>query len=197
MTTMKSIPLIEDIQQCQLCKDVLPNEPRPVTQISSQAKLLIIGQAPGIKAHENNKPFSDASGNRLRSWLNMSETEFYDATNVAIMPMGFCYPGKGQSGDKSPTQTCAPTWHQALLERMVDTRLILLIGQYAQDYYLKDTQFYQKHKTLTERVRNTQAAPTPFFCLPHPSPRNHLWLKKNPWFNVETLPNLKQCLRQL
>jgi len=194
---MKRIPLLDDIQQCRLCEDVLPNKPRPILQASHEATLLIIGQAPGLKAHESHRPFTDASGHRLRSWLNMDEPEFYDETKVAIMPMGFCYPGKAKSGDKGPSKLCAPKWHQSLIDTMHQTKLILLIGAYAQNYYLSGTEFYRNHANLTERVKNTQSAPSNFICLPHPSPRNQIWLKKNPWFNLETLPYLQQRLRQL
>jgi len=194
---MKLIHLLQEIQQCTKCAGVLPLPPKPIIQIDSQAKLLIIGQAPGLKAHEKHLPFSDKSGDRLRQWLNLDEETFYDSSKVAVMPMGFCYPGKGKNGDLPPLKQCAQTWHQALLAQLPNLQLILLIGQYAQTHYLKDTDFFKQHSNLTQRVKYTRQAPKPFICLPHPSPRNQIWLKKNPWFEGETLPYLQKQLALL
>lgn len=190
--------LLNDIRTCQLCKASLPNECRPIIQASASSKILIIGQAPGIKAHDSGTPFNDASGNRLREWLNVSRETFYDSSKIAIMPMGFCYPGKGKSGDLPPLKICAPTWHQNLLKNMPNIKLTLLIGQYAQTYYLKETQFFKTYNNLTLRVQHSHEAPQGLICLPHPSPRNQIWLKKNPWFEANNLPHLqKQVLECL
>jgi len=186
---MDQIPLADlltDVRNCHHCEEHLPLGPNPVVQISSSAKLLIIGQAPGTKVHASGIPWNDPSGDRLRSWLQMDKTRFYDPDHVAIMPMGFCYPGKGRSGDLPPRTECAPLWHQRLLEHMPDLQLTLLIGQYAQRYYLEDA-----YKTLTERVQNWQTCPPQYLPLPHPSPRNTLWLKRNPWFEAEVIPELR------
>jgi len=191
---MSLIPLLEQVTQCQACKAHLPFAPRPIVQAAPSATLLIIGQAPGIKVQQSGIPWNDASGKRLREWLKMDDTTFYDPNQVAIMPMGFCYPGKGKSGDLPPRKECAPKWHEALLKEMPNIQTILLIGQYAQKYYLKGSDFLKQYPTLTERVRHTQEAPNDIICLPHPSPRNQIWLKKHPWFNQDILPYLQQRL---
>lgn len=192
---MHQIPLTElltDIRSCQRCADHLPLGANPVVQIAADAKLLIIGQAPGTKVHASGIPWNDPSGDRLRSWLQMDKTRFYDPEQVAIMPMGFCYPGKGRSGDLPPRPECAPLWHNRLLQHLPNLELTLLIGQYAQRYYLDDS-----YKTLTERVQNWQQCPSLYLPLPHPSPRNTLWLKKNPWFEAEVVPELRSRLDRL
>ncbi|MAS25419.1 MAG: IclR family transcriptional regulator [Oceanospirillaceae bacterium] len=186
------IPLLSEIQTCTCCADHLPLGPRPVVRISQTARILIIGQAPGTKVHASGIPWDDASGKRLRQWMGVDDKTFYDASRIAIMPMGFCYPGKGKSGDLPPRAECAPQWHQPLKEQMPDIELTLLIGQYAQNYYLKDDV-----KTLTERVKNWRDFPPEYFALPHPSPRNQIWLKKNPWFEAEMIPHLQSRIKQL
>ena len=191
------LPLINEIEACQLCATHLPHSPRPVVQAHSQATLLIIGQAPGRKVHESGIPWDDASGQRLRQWLRMSPEQFYDKTQVAIVPMGFCYPGKGKSGDLPPRKECAPKWHGALLEQLPNIKIALLIGQYAQQHYLGQSDFGQTFRTLTERCLNAQECPSPFIPLPHPSPRNQIWLKKNPWFEQVNVPSLQQKLAML
>lgn len=183
--------LLAQISQCCLCQAHLPLGPRPVVRASSSAKLLIIGQAPGTKVHATGIPFNDPSGDRLRQWLGQDKSQFYDQSRVAIMPMGFCYPGKGKSGDLPPRPECAPTWHPALLDAMPAIELVLLVGRYAQDHYLGDK------RTLTERVRHFGDYGPRFFPLPHPSPRNLLWLKRNSWFEYEVLPALKRRLNTL
>ncbi len=192
---MALIPLLQTISQCTVCADHLPFAPKPVVQASTQARLLIIGQAPGLKVQQSGIPWNDASGKRLREWLQMSDCEFYDPQQVAIMPMGFCYPGKGKSGDLPPRKECAPQWHSQLLQTLPNIETTLLIGQYAQQHYLAGTEFLKQHPTLTERVRHTQNAPHGLICLPHPSPRNQIWLKKHSWFNQDILPYLQQRLR--
>ncbi|EKG2484030.1 uracil-DNA glycosylase family protein [Vibrio vulnificus] len=180
-------PLLTQIRACQVCASALPLGANPVIQAHSEAKILIIGQAPGTKVHHTSIPWNDASGNRLRAWLDIEKQTFYDPKQIAIMPMGFCYPGQGQSGDLPPRKECAPLWHEALLKHLPNIELTLLIGQYAQNRYLSN-----KPKTLTETVQNWQAWLPDYLPLPHPSPRNTLWLRKNPWFEEQTVPYLRQ-----
>jgi uracil-DNA glycosylase len=197
--TMNQIPLtslLEEIRACQLCKEHLPFPPRPVVRAHATARLLIIGQAPGTRVQASGIPWDDASGMRLRQWLNMTPEAFYDEKEVAIIPMGFCYPGKGKSGDLPPGKECAPTWHPALLRSLPNIQHILLIGQYAQNHYLPGD-FLKRYPTLTERVRHWYEIPSPFFALPHPSPRNRLWIRKNPWFEDDVVPALQQRLDTL
>ncbi len=184
--------LLDNIQQCQICAKSLANGCRPVVQAHPDAKILIIGQAPGLKVHQTGIPFNDASGERLRQWMGIDKTLFYDPHFLAIMPMGFCYPGKGKSGDLPPRKECAPQWHEQLLEQLPNIELILLIGQYAQDYYLAN-----KPKTLTETVQAWQQYQPKYLPLPHPSPRNNIWLKKNPWFEQQLVPHLQNIIAKL
>ncbi|EIV8468106.1 uracil-DNA glycosylase family protein [Vibrio vulnificus] len=184
-------PLLTQIRACQVCASALPLGANPVVQAHSEAKILIIGQAPGTKVHHSSIPWNDASGNRLRAWLDIEKQTFYDPKQIAIMPMGFCYPGQGQSGDLPPRKECAPLWHEALLKHLPNIELTLLIGQYAQNRYLSN-----KPKTLTETVQNWQAWLPDYLPLPHPSPRNTLWLRKNPWFEEQTVPYLRQQVHQ-
>ncbi|HAS8320817.1 TPA: uracil-DNA glycosylase family protein [Vibrio vulnificus] len=184
-------PLLTQIRACQVCASDLPLGANPVIQAHSEAKILIIGQAPGTKVHHTSIPWNDASGNRLRAWLDIEKQTFYDPKQIAIMPMGFCYPGRGQSGDLPPRKECAPLWHEALLKHLPNIELTLLIGQYAQNRYLSN-----KPKTLTETVQNWQAWLPDYLPLPHPSPRNTLWLRKNPWFEEQTVPYLRQQVHQ-
>lgn len=186
------IPLLTEIEQCTRCIADLPLGPRPVVRAAATSRLLIIGQAPGTKVHASGIPWDDASGQRLRQWLGVSNDVFYDDSKVAIMPMGFCYPGKGKNGDLPPRPECAPQWHTQLLGAMPNIRLTLLIGQYAQNYYLQDD-----YRNLSERVAHWRDFPDDFFALPHPSPRNQLWLKKHPWFEQEAIPALQQRIHRL
>lgn len=179
--------LISEIKQCKVCLEHLPQGVNPVMAAHPKSKIAIIGQAPGSIVHKTGIPWDDKSGERLRQWLGVSDEEFYDAKNFAILPMGFCYPGKGKSGDLPPRKECAPLWHQRVLEKMPNLKLTLLIGSYAQAYYLGDL----KKKTLTETVKNYESYLPEFMPLPHPSPRNNIWLKKNPWFEQNLLPILK------
>ncbi|MGI9262912.1 MAG: uracil-DNA glycosylase family protein [Woeseiaceae bacterium] len=186
--------LLQSVRQCRICADALPMGPRPVLQLDPAARILIAGQAPGRRVHECGIPFDDPSGDRLRQWLGISRETFYDASQVAILPMGFCYPGTGKSGDLPPRPECAPAWRDELMGSLSSIRLTLVIGQYAQKWHLPS-----KKKNLTETVRAWQEYPTGIMPLPHPSPRNNVWLKKNPWFNDELLPalqeNTKKALR--
>ena len=183
--------LVHEIRKCQLCAGEIP-QPRPILRVANSAKLLIIGQAPGSKVHTSGIPWNDASGQRLRQWMDVSAEQFYDQKNIAIMPMGFCYPGKGDGGDLPPRPECAPKWHDSILARLGNIQCTLLIGMYAQNYYL-DTD----HENLTARVRSWQMFAPAIYVLPHPSPRNQLWLRKNDWFEAETVPALRETLRQV
>lgn len=182
--------LLSEVRQCQLCASHLPHAPRPVLRAAASARVLIIGQAPGRRVHESGIPWDDPSGDRLRQWMCCDKSQFYDESQIAIVPMGFCFPGSGKSGDLPPRPECAAAWHEPVLEQLPNIELTLLIGQYAQAHYLTE-----KPKTLTETVRNWQQWLPSYFALPHPSPRNQLWLKKNPWFEDEVLPALQQRLR--
>ena len=179
--------LLADVRACKLCTDHLPLGVRPILQLLPSATLLVAGQAPGRKVHESGVPFDDASGDRLREWLGMSRNVFYDASRVAILPMGFCYPGTGKSGDHPPRPECALTWRSDLLQHLTKIRLTLVIGQYALRYHLPG----YSDNTLTDAVRDWRNHWPEVLPLPHPSPRNNLWLKRNPWFEKEVLPELR------
>ncbi|MDQ2042735.1 uracil-DNA glycosylase family protein [Pseudoalteromonas sp. 20-92] len=183
---MNSHQLIEQVSKCVICEPDLPLGARPVIQFNPNARILIAGQAPGIKVHETGVPFNDASGNRLREWLGLTKDEFYDANNIAILPMGFCYPGRGKSGDLPPRKECAPTWREQLLAALPNIELTIVLGKYAQAYHLPDT----KKTPLTELVKSWREYWPNYLVLPHPSPRNNIWLKKNPWFEQDVLPEL-------
>ncbi|TBM99390.1 uracil-DNA glycosylase family protein [Hyunsoonleella flava] len=185
--------LLQDIQQCTICKAHLPLGPRPVVAAHPESKIVIIGQAPGTKVHASGIPWDDASGRQLRRWLNVTDEEFYDEKKFAIIPMGFCYPGKGRTGDLPPRPECAPQWHELLFDELKNVELVILIGMYAQKYYLGK----QAKKTLTETVRNYKVYLPKYLPLPHPSPRNRFWLMKNPWFEVDVLPQLKQRTHEI
>jgi len=191
----KTLPqLLRDIRSCTHCASSLPCGPRPVLQAHASARLCIVGQAPGRKVHETGIPWNDASGKTLRDWLGLTPEQFYDARKVAIVPMGFCYPGKGRSGDLPPRPECAPRWHGELNARMPEVALTLLVGRYAQDYYLAD----RREATLSETVRVWRKyLPLGYLPLPHPSPRNRPWRIRNPWFEVELVPELRAIIRSL
>ncbi len=182
--------LLSEIKQCTVCAQHLDLGPRPVVSGHVASKIIIIGQAPGTKVHASGVPWDDASGKQLRKWLGVSDEDFYDAKKFAIVPMGFCYPGKGKSGDLPPRPECAPLWHDSLLAKMPNVKLIILIGMYAQQYYLKKS----AKKTLTETVKNYENYLPNYFVLPHPSPRNRFWLTKNPWFDQEVLPKFRETI---
>lgn len=190
MTTFKA--LLADVRRCDLCARHLPHGVRPVLQISPAARLLIVGQAPGRKVHESGLPFDDASGDRLREWMGVTRETFYDPKQVAIVPMGFCFPGTGKSGDLPPRPECAPAWREQLLAHLQRVELTLLVGQYAQVYHLQG-----KRSSLTETVSAWRSLGPKVIPLPHPSPRNNIWLSRNPWFEKELLPKLEQRVAEV
>lgn len=180
--------LLSQIRSCTHCKEHLPLGPRPIVAAHPESKIAIIGQAPGTKVHQTEIPWDDPSGKQLRKWLNVTDGQFYDERLFAIVPMGFCYPGKGKSGDLPPRPECAPQWHAQLMEQMPNLKLTILIGQYAQKHYLGN----DMKSNLTETVRFYREFLPEYFVLPHPSPRNRFWLSKNPWFEEEVLPELRK-----
>lgn len=184
--------LLADIRACRLCEAHLPLGPRPVLRASATARLLIVGQAPGTKVHASGVPWDDASGKRLRDWLQMTPEVFYDSARIAIVPMGFCYPGKAGAGDAPPRPECRATWHPRLLPLLDHVRLTLLIGQYAQAYFLRE----RRRATLTATVAAYADYLPQFFALPHPSPRNIGWFKANPWFERDAVPALRARVRE-
>lgn len=185
--------LLTEVRACQHCATHLPYAPNPILRASITARLLIVGQAPGIRVHTTGLPWNDPSGDRLRDWLQMDRETFYDTTHIAIIPTGLCYPGKGQRGDLPPRSECAPLWHPRLLACLPNIQLKLLIGQHAQRYYLQK----QAKATLTETVRAWCDYLPIYFPLPHPSPRNILWFQKNPWFKEIVIPALRQQIKHL
>jgi uracil-DNA glycosylase len=185
--------LLIQIRNCTVCEKYLELGANPIIAASTKSKIIIIGQAPGKLVHTTNIPWNDKSGDNLRTWLGIDKPTFYNTNNIALMPMGFCYPGTGRSGDLRPRPECAPLWHDKLLAKMTNAKLILLIGQYAQDHYLGS----RLKSTLTESVRNYKEYLPEFFLLPHPSPRNNIWQAKNKWFGLKILPELKKQVQEI
>ena len=185
--------LEKEIRACTLCTDHLPLGPRPVIQVSTSASILIVGQAPGSRVHETGVPFDDPSGDRLRDWLGIDKDVFYDKSKIALVPMGFCFPGTGKSGDLPPRPECADTWRVKLLEQLPNIKLTIVVGQYAQAWHLDKV----NKENLTETVRAWKEYWPRAIPLPHPSPRNNIWLKKNSWFEGNVLPSLKKRIRAL
>jgi len=185
--------LLKEIRACRVCEAALPLGPKPMLRASATAKLLIVGQAPGRRVHETGIPWNDPSGDRLRIWLGMTREEFYDERRIAIVPTGLCYPGSGPRGDSPPRPECAPLWHPKLRALIPRIELTLLIGQYAQAYYLGA----RRKKSLRETVQAYREFLPEFLPLPHPSPRNRLWFKKNPWFEADVIPLLKDRVAQV
>jgi uracil-DNA glycosylase len=182
--------LAAEARACTVCAAHLPLGPRPIFRVSATARLLIISQAPGTAAHNTHVPWNDASGDRLRGWLGIGRDDFYDTARLAIMPMGFCYPGRlPQGGDNPPRPECAPLWHHRFLPLMPAIELTLLIGGYAQAKYLGPG-------NMTENVRNFAAHPK-YFALPHPSWRTIGWQQRNPWFATDVLPPLRAAVARL
>jgi uracil-DNA glycosylase len=188
--------LLAQVRDCRLCAGALPHAPRPVVVAHAQARVLIVGQAPGRKVHETGIPWNDASGDRLRQWLRMDRDSFYNDPRLAIMPMGFCYPGRGRSGDLPPRPECAPYWHGPLLFAMPEIRLTLLFGRHAQLAYLPERAALSSGEIV---MAGPQVLPDGGvrFPLPHPSPRNIAWFKRNAWFEAETLPALRAALNEV
>lgn len=182
--------LVTEIRDCRVCSKVLPHSPNPIISFSSHSQILIIGQAPGIKVHNSGIPWDDASGDRLRKWLGVEKNNFYNTQLFGIVPMGFCYPGKGRSGDLPPRSECAATWMDKVLKATKNVKLTILVGSYAQKYHLGEL----RKENLTATVRNWQEYLPKYFTLPHPSPRNNIWLSQNTWFESETLPALKSII---
>jgi uracil-DNA glycosylase len=185
--------LLADVRACRVCAEYLPLGPRPIVRAGRAARVLIVGQAPGTRVHASGIPWSDLSGDRLREWLGVDETSFYDESRFAIVPMGFCYPGRGKSGDKPPRPECAPLWLERLLQEMPDIQLTVLVGQYSQRHFLGA----RRKASLTETVRSWRDYAPAFMPLPHPSPRNRAWFKRNAWFDAEVLPVLRSAVHLL
>ncbi|TSE08357.1 MULTISPECIES: uracil-DNA glycosylase family protein [Aquimarina] len=185
--------LLQEISRCTVCSEHLELGPRPIVSGTIESKVVIIGQAPGTVVHRTGIPWDDKSGDNLRSWMGVDNDTFHNATKVGLVPMGFCYPGKGKSGDLPPRKECAPLWHNQLLKQMKNVELTILVGKYAQDYYLKE----KSKRTLTETVHSFESYLPKYFVLPHPSPRNNIWQAKNEWFGKEVLPRLKEEINRL
>ncbi len=186
--------LLTEVRACRLCAAELPLGPRPVLRAKASARMVIVGQAPGTKVHASGIPWNDPSGDRLRGWLAIGRDCFYDASRIAIVPMGFCYPGRlERGGDKPPRPECAPTWHEAILKHLPKAECIILAGQYAQAYYLGE----RRKRTLTDTVAAWREYAPAYFPLPHPSWRTRAWQTRNPWFDRELLPVLRERVQQL
>lgn len=183
--------LLKDIAACRACAGVLPHAPRPVVRVSAAARILIAGQAPGRLVHETGLPFNDPSGDRLRDWMGIDRDAFYNQDNVAVAAMGFCFPGTVAGADLPPRTECAPLWRPRLLPLLTGLRLKLLVGGYAQRWHLRE----RSSKTLTETVARWREFPKDVLPLPHPSWRNTAWLKRNPWFERDVLPELRKRVR--
>jgi len=186
--------ILREARACTLCADHLPLGPRPVLRASAEARLLIVGQAPGTRVHETGIPWNDASGDRLREWLAVDRETFYDESRIAIVPMGFCYPGRDKKGgDKPPRPECAPTWHPRVVPRLAQVRLTLLVGVYAQRYYLGE----RGGRTVADTVEHWREFLPDFLPLPHPSWRTKGWERSRPWFAGDLLPELRRRVRQM
>ena len=185
--------LLAEIRKCKECEAHLPLEPRPVLAAGEKARILIVGQAPGIRVHKSGVPWDDPSGERLRQWMGIQSKDFYDLSKVALVPMGFCYPGTGKSGDLPPRKECARLWHERLVGNLPEVKLTMLLGRHAQVYRLGN----RSDANLTETVRAWRRFTPTCIPLPHPSPRNNRWLKNNPWFLLDVIPYLKRRVRRL
>ncbi|MBS0558300.1 MAG: uracil-DNA glycosylase family protein [Proteobacteria bacterium] len=185
--------LLREIRACRICEQHLPLGPNPVLRASATARILVVGQAPGTKVHATGIPWNDASGERLRAWMGIDADTFYDEARIAIVPMGFCYPGRGKGGDNPPRPECARTWHPQLIPMLKNVRLTLLIGQYAQAYFLRE----RRKASLTETVRAFADYLPDYLPMVHPSPRNQGWLKRHAWFERDLLPVLRERVHEL
>ena len=191
MSTLQT--LVNEISACQICSGELPLKPRPVLQVDQRARILVAAQAPGRKVHETGIPFNDPSGDRLRDWMGIPPATFYDPSKIAIVPMGFCYPGSGKTGDRPPRPECAAAWRVELLGKLPDLQFTLVIGQYAAAYHLRSIHM----STLTETIKAWRNYWPTIVPLPHPSPRNQIWLRKNPWFSRDILPALRKRIQEV
>lgn len=185
--------LLNNIRQCAICKAHLPLGPNPILSAHKKSKIVLLSQAPGRIAHQKSKAWDDPGGRQLRQWLNVTEDQFYNPKNFAIVPIGFCYPGKAKTGDLPPRPECAPLWHEKILSEMSDVTLTILIGAYAQKYYLKD----KAKRTLTETVGQYKTYLPKYFPIPHPSPTNRFWRSKNPWFEELIVSELQKKVEEL
>ena len=184
--------LLSAVRACTLCAKQLPLGPRPVLQLHPDARILIVGQAPGRKVHESGVPFNDASGERLRAWLGVTREVFYDPRQIALVPMGLCYPGTGTAGVLPPRPECAPAWRQVLLAQLRQLELTVVLGRYAQAYH-----FGAATTSVSERMQSWRTHWPLLIPLPHPSPRNNRWLAQNAWFDHELLPAVRQRVAQV
>lgn len=188
----KPLAVISEARRCTVCADALPEGPKPLLAGRTTSLILIIGQAPGLATHNSGTPWKDRSGDRLRDWLGLSHEQFYDDGLVALMPMGFCYPGKKGSGDAPPRPECAPLWHKKIMSKLRGVALTVFVGRYAYEHYLAED-----CPTLTDAVRSHAKLLPRRIALPHPSPRNNIWLKKHAWFALQTLPALRQQVQAI
>ena len=191
MSTLQT--LVNEISACQICSGELPLKPRPVLQVDQRARILVAAQAPGRKVHETGIPFNNPSGDRLRDWMGIPPATFYDPSKIAIVPMGFCYPGSGKTGDRPPRPECAAAWRVELLGKLPDLQFTLVIGQYVAAYHLRSSHM----STLTETIKAWRNYWPTIVPLPHPSPRNQIWLRKNPWFSRDILPALRKRIQEV
>lgn len=190
---MSLVRLLREVRGCRVCGAHLPLGPRPILRLASTARLLIIGQAPGSKVHQTGIAWDDVSGDRLRDWMKLDRSVFYDESRVAIVPMGFCYPGAAESGDNPPRPECAPLWHERVLRHLPNLQLTLLIGQYAQRHYLESL----RKNSVTETVKAFSEYGPQFFPLPHPSWRSVIWMREHPWFERVVIPALRELIQRL
>jgi len=186
-----SLPIVDAARACTICAADLPLGPRPILAATPQSRILIVGQAPGTKVHASGIPWDDDSGRRLREWMGIPDATFYDPDQIALLPMGFCYPGRKGAGDAPPRPECAPAWHAPVIQAATSLRLVLLVGMYAQAYYLKK----ERERTLTETVRVGATYGAMRFPLPHPAWRVRMWMGKNPWFEHDVLPRLRSAVQ--
>lgn len=197
MPSSRLSALLSEVRACTLCAHDLPRGPRPVVQAGRRARILVVGQAPGTKVHVTGIPFNDPSGDRLRAWMGIDRDTFYDADQIALLPMAFCYPGRGKSGDLPPPPRCAQTWRAKLMRELPNIELTILLGQYAQAWHLPADESASRGKTLTDTVLAWRQFIPEQVPMPHPSPRNNLWLRRNPWFEIEVIPWLQRRVKKL
>ncbi|MBZ9629621.1 uracil-DNA glycosylase family protein [Salegentibacter sp. LM13S] len=183
--------LLKEARSCKFCEKHLPLGPKPIVEATKNSKIVLISQAPGRIVHQTGVAWNDQSGKKLREWLGVDETTFYDTDNFAILPMGFCYPGKAKTGDAPPRKECAPMWHDPILSELKNIHLKILIGAYAASYYLPG------NLNLTQRVSSYKDFLPKYWCLPHPSPVNRFWRSKNPWFEKDVVPSLQARVNKI